>query len=67
MMFIGSVGDEVTPIAWTTTVARRWPGSTMLRVTGGRHGAVATNACAALSVSSFLLTGILPVSGTVCL
>ena len=66
MLFVGSIGDEVTPIAWTTALAQRWPGSSMLQVSSFRHGAIANNACATLSASSFLLDGVLPSPGTLC-
>ncbi|MEU1736061.1 alpha/beta hydrolase [Streptosporangium sp. NPDC020145] len=66
VLLVGNTHDPATPLVWAKSLARGIKGSQVLTYDGDGHTAYLRNACATGSVDRYLISGTLPVPGTVC-
>ncbi|MEV4372482.1 alpha/beta hydrolase [Nonomuraea sp. NPDC049637] len=66
VLLVGNTHDPATPLAWAKSLARGIKGAQVLTYDGDGHTSYLRNACATGSVDRYLISGTLPVPGTVC-
>lgn len=67
ILVVGTTYDPATPYWWAVALSKQLPTSTLLTYRGDGHTAYGSgSACIDRAVSGYLLTGIMPATGTTC-
>lgn len=66
ILVIGNTHDPATPLRWARSLSERIQGSGLLINDGDGHTAYRRSACATERIDTYLVTGALPATGSVC-
>ena len=67
ILVVGTTYDPATPYWWAVALSKQLPTSTLLTYRGDGHTAYGSGSrCIDAAVGGYLLTGTMPVAGTVC-